>query len=164
MKKLILTTLTIVLFSSGLTAQTGKAKPLALINGKAVNLETYSLDPNSIESVSVLKDQAAINAYGLCGKNGVILITTKKNYLKPDISLKFNPAPLIIVDGEIFSDRLNSIDPGEIQSITVLKGIKAADKYGKAGENGVILIKTKDKNKKSENPAPFSLNTDGILM
>ncbi len=35
------------------------------------------LDPNSIESVSVLKGLAAANLYGTQGSNGVILITTK---------------------------------------------------------------------------------------
>jgi TonB-linked SusC/RagA family outer membrane protein len=36
------------------------------------------LDPNSIESFTILKDAAAVAPYGLAGANGVILVTTKK--------------------------------------------------------------------------------------
>ena len=36
------------------------------------------LDPQCIESIAVLKDADATDIYGEKGKNGVILITTKK--------------------------------------------------------------------------------------
>ena len=36
------------------------------------------LDPNSVASISILKDAAAVAPYGMGGANGVILITTKK--------------------------------------------------------------------------------------
>ncbi|WP_315818191.1 hypothetical protein [Paraflavitalea speifideaquila] len=36
------------------------------------------LDPHEIESVTVLKDATAITQYGEKGKDGVIVITTKK--------------------------------------------------------------------------------------
>jgi TonB-linked SusC/RagA family outer membrane protein len=46
------------------------------------------VDPNSIESVSILKDAAATAPYGLGGANGVILITTKQGKTgAPTISL-----------------------------------------------------------------------------
>ncbi len=35
------------------------------------------LDPNTVESISVLKDAAAASIYGARAGNGVILITTK---------------------------------------------------------------------------------------
>lgn len=50
------------------------------------------MDPNEIESISVLKDAAAA-VYGVNGGNGVILITTKKGTSKDgkfDISYNFN--------------------------------------------------------------------------
>jgi TonB-dependent starch-binding outer membrane protein SusC len=41
--------------------------------------DTKSIDPNSIESISVLKDAAAAGIYGAAGStNGVVLITTKQ--------------------------------------------------------------------------------------
>lgn len=48
-----------------------------------------SLNPDDIESISVLKDAAASSLYGSRAANGVIIITTKKGKLgKPIIALK----------------------------------------------------------------------------
>jgi TonB-linked SusC/RagA family outer membrane protein len=54
---------------------------------------TFSqIDPNEIESLSILKDAAAA-VYGTRGANGVLLITTKKGYeARPKISYNFNYA------------------------------------------------------------------------
>ncbi|HEV2478207.1 MAG TPA: TonB-dependent receptor [Puia sp.] len=51
------------------------ANPLVLIDGIPGDLE--SIDPNTIESVSVLKDAASASIYGSRAANGVILVTTK---------------------------------------------------------------------------------------
>ncbi len=41
--------------------------------------DTRSIDPSTIESISVLKDAAAAGIYGAAGStNGVVLITTKQ--------------------------------------------------------------------------------------
>ncbi|MCD7936108.1 MAG: TonB-dependent receptor, partial [Tannerellaceae bacterium] len=58
-------------------ATTGQSSPLVVIDG--VPRSNYSqLDPASIETITVLKDAAAVAPYGIGGANGVILITTKK--------------------------------------------------------------------------------------
>lgn len=55
--------------------------------------------------------------------------------------------PIIILNGKrtqtTFED-LNKLDPNLIQSMKVLKGKNAVDKYGKEGENGAIEISTKE--------------------
>ncbi len=55
---------------------TGNTQPLVIVDGIPRNYT--QLDPNSIASVSILKDAAAVAPYGMGGANGVILITTKK--------------------------------------------------------------------------------------
>ena len=50
--------------------------PLVLINGRRD--DASSLDPNDIESVTVLKDAASTVLYGMNSTNGIVLITTKK--------------------------------------------------------------------------------------
>lgn len=53
--------------------------PMVLIDDVEVSTETMNkLDPQCIESVTVLKDVSATAKYGKKGKYGVILITTKK--------------------------------------------------------------------------------------
>ncbi|WP_460635219.1 SusC/RagA family TonB-linked outer membrane protein [Larkinella harenae] len=55
---------------------TGNSDPLVLIDN--IEGSMNSIDPNLIESVSVLKDAASASIYGSRAANGVILITTKR--------------------------------------------------------------------------------------
>ncbi|WP_164847885.1 M56 family metallopeptidase [Sandaracinomonas limnophila] len=64
------------------------------------------------------------------------------------VGLVLTPAktnnPLIVVDGNIMVDLdINKLSPDKIESINVLKGEKAIEKYAQKGSNGVIEIKTK---------------------
>ncbi|NER10506.1 SusC/RagA family TonB-linked outer membrane protein [Muriicola jejuensis] len=47
-------------------------------------------------------------------------------------------------DGNTGSSRFLDLDPNNIESVNVLKGLAAATLYGTAGRNGVILITTKN--------------------
>jgi TonB-linked SusC/RagA family outer membrane protein len=58
------------------------------------------------------------------------------------ISTNGNNNPLVIVDGVIFGDGLDAIDPNDIKSIDIIKDASAAI-YGVRATNGVILITTK---------------------
>ena len=73
----------------GIGSVTAGAAPLYVIDGVPVNSGDFSrlnntsnalagLNPNDIESVSVLKDAASASIYGSRAANGVILITTKQ--------------------------------------------------------------------------------------
>jgi TonB-dependent SusC/RagA subfamily outer membrane receptor len=53
--------------------------PYYIIDGVPADKNTLqNLNPDRIESISVLKDKSATSLYGDKGKNGVILVTTKK--------------------------------------------------------------------------------------
>src|SRR5699024_8056275 len=64
--------------------------------------------------------------------------------------------PLIILDGEIMGrsreDITNTISPSSIESIHVLNGQKAIEKYGDQGQDGVIEIISKVSQKLLEQP------------
>ena len=62
--------------------------PMDSNNTKGVNNPLSLVNPNDIESFTVLKDASATAIYGSRGSNGVIIITTKKgrNGQKPQIS------------------------------------------------------------------------------
>ena len=54
-------------------------EPLYVVDGKIVKKKKMiDLNPNNIESVNVLKGDAAKELYGRKGKNGVVVIKTKK--------------------------------------------------------------------------------------
>ena len=53
--------------------------PMVIADGKTIDINKMKeIDPKTIESMTVLKDKAAINQYGEEAKDGVIIITTKK--------------------------------------------------------------------------------------
>lgn len=54
----------------------GSPSALTIVDGIPRGFQ--HLDPNSIESITILKDAAAVAPYGVAGANGVILITTKR--------------------------------------------------------------------------------------
>ncbi|MBD3906864.1 von Willebrand factor type A domain-containing protein [Chryseobacterium sp. Ch-15] len=63
----------------GISSLNANSQPLYVINGVIQNdAEFRKLNPNTIESVSVLKDAAATSIYGNRGSNGVIVIKTKR--------------------------------------------------------------------------------------
>jgi TonB-linked SusC/RagA family outer membrane protein len=53
------------------------ASPLILIDG-VPRSDIGSLDPNEVESVTVLKDASATAVYGVRGANGVLIVTTRR--------------------------------------------------------------------------------------
>ncbi|RLD76687.1 MAG: TonB-dependent receptor, partial [Bacteroidetes bacterium] len=56
-----------------------KNSPLFIINGKeSTKAELDKLDPNSVESMKVIKDKAVIEKYGMKAKNGVVIIKLKE--------------------------------------------------------------------------------------
>lgn len=64
-------------------------KPLILVDGIERDLDL--VDPEDIESFSILKDATATAVYGVRGANGIVLITTKKGQesVRPSIKTKF---------------------------------------------------------------------------
>ena len=83
------------------------ADPYILVDG----IETSTMnevDPNDIESISVLKDAASAAIYGSKASNGVILITTKRGKTgKPRISYNGNVG---FSNPTMLADRLSSYD------------------------------------------------------
>lgn len=55
-----------------------------------------------------------------------------------------NKKPLFVIDGKIVDQKkMDKLNPDKIESVTVLKGDSAIEKYGDKGKNGVVIIKTK---------------------
>ncbi|RYY01017.1 MAG: SusC/RagA family TonB-linked outer membrane protein [Gammaproteobacteria bacterium] len=58
-------------------------------------------------------------------------------------SVNGNRSPLYVVDGVPYSGAINSINPNDVATLTVLKDAAATSIYGSRGANGVIVITTK---------------------
>jgi iron complex outermembrane receptor protein len=67
----------------------GKNDPLVVIDGVPIENGLNSINPNDIETISVLKDASSTAIYGNRASAGVIMITTKKG-TKGDVKVSFN--------------------------------------------------------------------------
>jgi len=63
----------------GKTSLYANATPLVVVDGFPIQGDFNSINPNDVESVTVLKDAAAASIWGARSANGVIVITTKKS-------------------------------------------------------------------------------------
>jgi len=76
------------IFIRGISSWNGSA-PLVMVDG--VERSFSELDPNEVETISVLKDASATAVFGAKGANGVILVTTKEGKKgKPKMNLTVN--------------------------------------------------------------------------
>ena len=146
-----------------------EGKPLVIINGKESDREVVNaLNPERIESVSVIGPEKAIKIYGEKAKDGVmdIKLYSEKKFAPRKIEIEginktrldalnsgakswgatFRSAdggkPLVIIDGKEATgdDPLANISPDRIRSISVLKDKTALAAYGDKGKNGVIEV------------------------
>ena len=93
----------------------GETQPLWVIDGVIVGTEPgTTLNPNDIETMTVLKDAASTALFGSQGANGVIVVTTKKGSADKqtvDVSAKFG---------------LNNLDNGKLE---MMNGAELYDYY-----------------------------------
>lgn len=62
----------------GISTITATKQPLVVVDGYPTELSLDAINPNEIESVTVLKDAAAAAIYGVRASNGVIIVERKK--------------------------------------------------------------------------------------
>ena len=74
-------------------------------------------------------------------------------------SLLANATPLIVVDGFPIQGDFNSVNPNDIESVTVLKDAAAASVWGARSANGVIVITTKSASKGAPMKVEFNAFT-----
>lgn len=99
------------------------ASPYILVDGvETSNLN--SLDPQDIESISVLKDAASAAIYGSKASNGVVLITTKRGVSgKPRVSYSSYYG---ISNATMLMDRMNSADAATYYNMALARSGKKA--------------------------------------
>ncbi|MDW7691560.1 M56 family metallopeptidase [Flammeovirgaceae bacterium SG7u.111] len=140
-------------------------QPLFIIDGKEVSHGFIkTIDPDNIKQLDVHKGEIAIHYFGEKGKNGVVEITLKeKNKAEEKIqfpTFKDGKTPLFILDGNEISKEKIPIEI--IESINVLKGEKAIEKYGEKAKDGVLEVKSKSNFKIKEKAKVKVKNTEQL--
>lgn len=75
---------------STLDAVNNQAAPLIVLDNFPYEGDLNSINPNDVETITVLKDAAAASIWGSRSANGVIVITTKKGKFNQPLQIEFN--------------------------------------------------------------------------
>ena len=85
--------------------------PLIVIDNFPYDGDINTINPNDVESITVLKDAAAASIWGARAGNGVIVITTKKGKQNQPLKVSFNSNVTIIDKPDLFyPSRMSSSD------------------------------------------------------
>jgi TonB-linked SusC/RagA family outer membrane protein len=143
----------------GVGSINGSSRPLILVD----NLETTDLsilNPNDIESISVLKDAASTSIYGARAAFGVVLIKTKTGKKNQKMTINYNDnfsfsKPTTLPDFADPVDELQALNDAGIRAGTSspetfgMNLVKLRNgiinwKQNYAGKNGNVMVKGED--------------------
>ncbi len=110
------------------------------VTGAIATVQTKELKQSSSANLSValagrLPGLTALQSSGMPGNDEVNM------YLR-GVGTTNGADPLILIDG-VPRDNLNSLDPNEIASVSILKDASSTAVFGVRGANGVILVTTR---------------------
>lgn len=74
----------------GFSSLNAGLEPLIIVDGAPFSGDMNNINPNDVESMTVLKDAASAALYGARGANGVVIITTKKAKAGQDAQITFD--------------------------------------------------------------------------
>jgi TonB-linked SusC/RagA family outer membrane protein len=130
------------------------ANPMNALQGKVagVNISSLGTGPGGSSKIRI-RGQSSIN-----GTNSPLIVINGV----PVDNTNFNDANTVSVKGGgVFADGgdgLSSINPDDIESMTILKGAAASALYGSRAKDGVIMIITKTKGKTKGIGVTYNMN------
>ena len=114
--------------------------PLWIVDGMPYSGDLNNLNPNDIESMTVLKDAASNALYGARGANGVVMITTKKAKSKDAIitvDAKWGVNSRAVKDYEYITDpaQFYELHYNALKNYYLDSGMSAMQAHTKANQN-----------------------------
>lgn len=99
-------------------------EPLIIVDNFPYDGNIANINPNDIESITVLKDAAAASIWGARSGNGVIVITTKRGRLNQPIQLEFNTNFTVSEKPDLFYNQqfLNPSDFIDVEKMLFKEG------------------------------------------
>jgi TonB-linked SusC/RagA family outer membrane protein len=110
------------------------------LSGAVAQIDSKALAGRPLQNVSsaiqgLLPGVIVMSGQGRPGQDGATIRVRGVGTLN-------NASPYVLIDG-VESGTMNSVDPNDIESISVLKDASSAAIYGSKASNGVVLITTK---------------------
>jgi TonB-linked SusC/RagA family outer membrane protein len=93
----------------GLSTINASTSPLIVLDDNIFYGSINNINPNDVESITILKDAAATSIYGVGGANGVIVITSKKGQLGKKFEINFGSAFDITEKADLYSQPMMPI-------------------------------------------------------
>ncbi|MEO6521557.1 MAG: SusC/RagA family TonB-linked outer membrane protein [Mucilaginibacter sp.] len=106
----------------------GVKGPLIVVDNFPYNGDISNINPNDVESITVLKDAAAASIWGTKAGNGVIVITTKKGRFNQPVTFEFNANTSITGKPDLFKiNQISSSDFIDVEKYLFSQGYKFSD-------------------------------------
>lgn len=87
----------------GLSTINGSQDPLVVVDNFPYEGDLDNINPDDVESVSILKDAAATSIWGTRAGNGVIVITTKKAAFNQPLKIEVNTNMMLTEKPDLFA-------------------------------------------------------------
>lgn len=87
------------------TLEAGASRPLIVLDNFPFEGQMNQINPNDVESITLLKDAAAASIWGSRAANGVIVITTRKGRLNQPLQISFTQNLSVGVMPNLFYNR-----------------------------------------------------------
>lgn len=120
----------------------------------------------SVKSDDLMKNPVSDVTQALAGRVAGVQVTQSEGGPGAGISIRVRGGmsitqsnePLYVIDGFPSEDGMADLDPGEIESIDILKDASATAIYGARGANGVVVVTTKGGKDKQEQKLTVSFD------
>ena len=107
----------------GLSTINGPLDPLIVLDNFIYEGDIENINPNDIESITILKDAAAASIWGARAGNGVIVITTKKGKFNQKLRVQFSSSFITTEKPDILSlPEISSSDAIDMEQFLFNKG------------------------------------------
>lgn len=112
----------------GLSTIQGPKAPLIVVDNFPYEGDLNNLNPNDIQTITVLKDAAAASIWGSRAGNGVIVITTRQGRYNRPLSVEFNSNVTFSAKPDLYSiGQMSSADYIEVEQMLFDKGFYNAN-------------------------------------
>ncbi len=105
------------------TVQASMMEPLIVLDNFPYDGDINNINPNDVESITILKDAAAASIWGAKAANGVIIITTKKGKFNQPLAINFSVNATIADKPDLFyKKQMSSSDFIDVEQMLFEKG------------------------------------------
>jgi len=151
------------------TMEKSSTEIVAEIYGRKIDPKTNVGSVTTVKAEDIEKKTITNVVNALQGSNGINITSGGgQPGSEPDLhvrgfgSLSASSAPIVVLDGMVYDGSLSSINPNDVESISLLKDATASSLYGNRGSNGVILVTSKRGTKGDKPQIKFGAQT-GIM-